>query len=109
MASNSNHQKMVPASPRLQLGQQERPSLAARFASAATITLVTSLCRAFLYGLNTVEVTGLDGFLAILDEREDPAQRQRGLITGKPSSPRPRVSSKLTHWLASIVSNHISR
>ncbi|KAJ1337463.1 monolysocardiolipin acyltransferase [Microdochium nivale] len=81
MASNSNHQKMVPASPRLQLGQQERPSLAARFASAATITLVTSLCRAFLYGLNTVEVTGLDRFLAILDEREDPAQRQRGLIT----------------------------
>ena len=40
------------------------------------------LSRGFLFGLNSVEVTGLDKFLALLDSRRDPAKRERGLITG---------------------------
>lgn len=62
-------------------GQQDMPSLPARLAAAANITIITSLCRAFLYVLNTTEVTGLDKFLKILDGRKDIAARQRGLIT----------------------------
>lgn len=46
--------------------------------------LTASLSRVFLYGLNTVEVVGLQKFLEILDERKDVDKRQRGLLTGKP-------------------------
>jgi monolysocardiolipin acyltransferase len=40
------------------------------------------LSKAFLYGFNKVEVTGLTRFLDILDSRRDPANRKRGLLTG---------------------------
>jgi monolysocardiolipin acyltransferase len=40
------------------------------------------ISRVFLYGFNTVEVTGLSNFLHLLDSRRDPANRQRGLLTG---------------------------
>jgi monolysocardiolipin acyltransferase len=40
------------------------------------------LSKCFLYGFNRVEVTGLSRFLDILDSRRDPANRQRGLLTG---------------------------
>lgn len=40
------------------------------------------LSKAFLYGLNRVEVNGLSRFLDILDSRKDPAKRERGLLTG---------------------------
>lgn len=48
--------------------------------------LTGSLSRVFLYSLNSVEVTGLQRFLDILDKREDADKRQRGLLTGKPAS-----------------------
>jgi monolysocardiolipin acyltransferase len=44
--------------------------------------LTGSLSRAFYYGLNNVEVVGLDGFLQTLDRRKDVDGRERGLITG---------------------------
>ena len=40
------------------------------------------MSRGFLYGLNRVEVVGLDRFLDTLDKREDIYGRERGLITG---------------------------
>lgn len=49
-----------------------------------------SASKAFLNGLNEVQTTGLDNFVKLLDSREDPFQRQRGLITGMQfSSTRP--------------------
>ncbi|KAF2001493.1 hypothetical protein P154DRAFT_521580 [Amniculicola lignicola CBS 123094] len=45
------------------------------------MTAVAALCRGFLLGLSTTEFTGLDGFLEVLDKREDPATRERGLLT----------------------------
>ena len=61
-----------------------KPSLPWRFGSAATIGFVGSAARGFLYGLNYMEVTGLEGFLEKLDKRKDIDGRERGLITGKP-------------------------
>jgi monolysocardiolipin acyltransferase len=40
------------------------------------------MSRGFLYGLNRMEVVGLDRFLEALDKREDVDGRERGLITG---------------------------
>ncbi|KAI0393639.1 acyltransferase [Xylariaceae sp. FL0594] len=60
---------------------QQRPSLPWRMTSSLVMGLTAGLSRVFLYGLNTVEVTGLDRFLAILDERKDVEKRQKGLIT----------------------------
>lgn len=42
--------------------------------------------RLFMFQANTTEVHGLDGFLRTLDRRKDPARRERGLITGKPTT-----------------------
>ncbi|EOA83178.1 uncharacterized protein SETTUDRAFT_164626 [Exserohilum turcica Et28A] len=39
------------------------------------------LCKGFLAGLSRVETHGMDDFLKLLDEREAPAKRERGLIT----------------------------
>jgi monolysocardiolipin acyltransferase len=39
------------------------------------------LCKGFL-GLNKVETHGMEGFLKLLDEREDVGRRERGLLTG---------------------------
>lgn len=41
---------------------------------------VGALCRAFLFGLNRVEITGLDNLLHVLDRRKQDG-RQRGLLT----------------------------
>jgi len=62
--------------------QPEAPSGPWRAASAFTMGAVGLLCKGFLNGLSKVETHGMDGFLKLLDEREDPAQRERGLITG---------------------------
>jgi monolysocardiolipin acyltransferase len=43
--------------------------------------VVGLLCKGFL-GFNKVETHGMEGFLKLLDEREDVTGRQRGLITG---------------------------
>ena len=36
-----------------------------------------------MFGTNSTEIHGLDGFLKLLDERKDVEKRTRGLITGK--------------------------
>lgn len=41
--------------------------------------------RLFMFGANSTEVHGLDGFLRTLDRRKDPTRRERGLITGMPA------------------------
>ncbi len=58
------------------------PSLPWRFTSSVIMGLTGSLSRGFLYGLNRIEVVGLDRFLETLDKREDIDGRERGLITG---------------------------
>ncbi|KAL2256699.1 hypothetical protein VTK26DRAFT_1264 [Humicola hyalothermophila] len=59
----------------------QRPSLALRLKSAMVMGMTGVISRVFLYGFNTVEVTGLQKFLDLLDSRKDPAKRQRGLLT----------------------------
>jgi hypothetical protein len=44
--------------------------------------LTGSLSRGFLYGLNYMEVIGLERFLETLDRRKDVEGRKKGLITG---------------------------
>lgn len=44
--------------------------------------LTGSISRGFLYGLNYMEVIGLDKFMETLDKRKDVEGRERGLITG---------------------------
>lgn len=58
------------------------PSLSMRLKSAMIMGMTGVLSKCFLYGFNRVEVTGLSRFLDILDSRRDPANRQRGLLTG---------------------------
>ncbi|KAK8066078.1 hypothetical protein PG997_012825 [Apiospora hydei] len=60
----------------------DQPSLSWRMSSSFILGATSMLCRGFLYGLNTVETTGLDRFLEILDQRKDVDKRERGLITG---------------------------
>lgn len=57
-------------------------SLPWRFSSSLIMGLTGSISRGFLYGLNRIEVFGLDRFLETLDKREDVDGRERGLITG---------------------------
>ena len=59
-----------------------QPSLPWRMTSSLVMGLTAALSRGFLYTFNSVEVTGLDGFLQILDKRKDVEKRERGLITG---------------------------
>lgn len=61
----------------------ERPSLPWRMSSSMIMGLTGGLSRAFLYGLNHVEVVGLDRFLSLLDRRKDVDARERGLVTGE--------------------------
>lgn len=61
----------------------DSPSLAWRASSSVTILGVAALCRAFLYGCSRPETHGLDSFLEILDSRQDPTKRTKGLITGE--------------------------
>lgn len=60
----------------------QQPSLPWRMTSSVIMGLTAALSRGFLYGLNSVEVTGLERFLEVLDKRKDVEKRQRGLITG---------------------------
>ena len=59
----------------------EQPSLFWRTASFQTILTVSALSRAFLLGLNKVEVHGLPQFLELLKARADYRTRTRGLLT----------------------------
>ncbi|KAI1374679.1 acyltransferase [Hypoxylon crocopeplum] len=58
-----------------------QPSLPWRMTSSVVMGLTAALSRGFLYGFNSVEVTGLERFLDVLDKRKDAEKRQRGLIT----------------------------
>lgn len=58
------------------------PSASWRAASSIVVGGVGILSRAFLFAASTVEVNGLDGFLSLLNRREDIGARERGLITG---------------------------
>jgi hypothetical protein len=58
------------------------PSLPWRTTSSIVMGLTGALSRAFYYGLNHIEVIGLDDFLQTLDKRKDIEGRERGLITG---------------------------
>ncbi|KAL7626579.1 Lyso-phosphatidylcholine acyltransferase [Parahypoxylon ruwenzoriense] len=59
----------------------KQPSLPWRMTSSIVMGLTAALSRSFLYGLNSVEVIGLERFLDVLDKRKDVDKRQRGLIT----------------------------
>lgn len=61
---------------------QRRPNGLWRGSSAMVMGLTGTVSKGFLNGLNDVQTTGLDNFVKLLDSREDPFQRQRGLITG---------------------------
>ena len=66
------------------MAEQERPNeppLDSRIASVLTIGFVGTLARTFLYALSTTETHGLDKLLGIIDQRKDPTNRERGLIT----------------------------
>lgn len=62
--------------------QPRKPGALWRATSTFVMATTGMLCRSFLYGLNDVEVVGLDNFLKLLDARKDVEARQRGLITG---------------------------
>ncbi|KAI1435734.1 acyltransferase [Xylaria sp. CBS 124048] len=72
---------MTPPSSSHEAPPPDRPPLPWRLTSSMIMGLTAGLSRVFLYSLNTVEVTGLQRFLDILDRREDVNQRQRGLLT----------------------------
>ena len=63
------------------------------------------LSRAFLYGFNVTEVNGLDGFVKLLDKRQEVEGREWGLITGMLWSSVGMVVLDTNHC---IVSNHTS-
>lgn len=58
------------------------PSLSWRLGSAALMGVMGSLTRLFMHGANTQDSNGLDRFLELVDSREDPSRRKKGLITG---------------------------
>ncbi|KAI3400979.1 hypothetical protein diail_1187 [Diaporthe ilicicola] len=60
---------------------QRRPNGLWRGSSSIVMGLTGTLSKGFLNGLSDVQTTGLDNFIKILESREDPFQRQRGLIT----------------------------
>lgn len=60
-----------------------QPSLPWRAASSVIMGVTGALSRTFLYACNTTETVGLDRFLELLDKRNDPNGREKGLITGR--------------------------
>lgn len=58
-----------------------RPSLPWRLGSMAVMMIIGALSRGFLYGLNMVEVTGLQNLLGALDRRRGKDGRGKGLLT----------------------------
>ncbi|KAI8715609.1 Tafazzin family protein [Fusarium sp. LHS14.1] len=57
-----------------------QPSLPWRMTSTALMGCVSMLTRGFMYGLNDMEVRGLDGLLGVLERRKTQG-RERGLLT----------------------------
>lgn len=58
------------------------PSLPWRAMSNMTMWGVAGLCRTFLSCLSNAEIHGGEAFMALLDSRQNPSQRSKGLITG---------------------------
>ncbi len=63
-------------------GPAQQPGWPRRLVSTVVMGMTGVMSKVFIYGLNRVEVVGLDGFLKMLDSRRDVEKRQRGLITG---------------------------
>lgn len=84
---------------------QRRPNGLWRGASAMVMGLTCSISKGFLNGFNSLEVIGLDNFVKLLEERADPYERQRGLITGTKctTTTSTHTLSRVSH-LASAVS-----
>lgn len=61
---------------------QRRPNGLIRGSSATVIGLTTTISKVFLNGFNSLETVGLENFLKVLKERDNPFERQRGLLTG---------------------------
>ena len=59
----------------------EAPSAPWRAVSVFTMGAVGLLCKGFS-GLNSIETHGMERFLRLLDERQEPKDRERVLITG---------------------------
>lgn len=59
------------------------PGLPWRFTSSLIMGLTGGVSRAFYFGLNSMEIIGLQKFLETVDRRKDVEGRKRGLITGK--------------------------
>ena len=64
-----------------QEGPPEQPSLPWRVASSFTMGFIGIISRVAMKVGNRSEMHGLDEFLELLDGREDPQKRERGLIT----------------------------
>lgn len=60
----------------------EQPSLPWRVASSFTMGFIGIISRVAMKAGNRSEMHGLDDFLELLDGREDPQRRERGLLTG---------------------------
>ena len=89
LGAKSSHVAVNPTTTPMRPEEQpEAPSGPWRAASVFTMGAVGLLCKGFLTGLSKVETHGMEGFLKLLDEREDPASRERGLITGMPLQSR---------------------
>lgn len=63
------------------------PSLPWRVGSTTVMGVVGAMTRSFMYGLNSVETRGLDGFLELLDRRKAVDGRERGLLTSERPEP----------------------
>lgn len=61
----------------------DAPSLPWRAGSTVVMGVTGLLSRGFLFGASRTEVHGLEGFLKLLDARQDVQGRERGLITGR--------------------------
>lgn len=61
-----------------------------------------SISRLFMFGANTTEVHGLDGFLELLDKRSDVRSRQRGLITGLSCTSMIIAEELKVDWMRSV-------
>ncbi|ESZ93534.1 hypothetical protein SBOR_6076 [Sclerotinia borealis F-4128] len=71
----------LPSYTKLQSDPPSKPSLPWRFGSSLIMGVTGAFTRFFYYGLSNVEVIGLKRFLTTLDSRQNPEDRERGLIT----------------------------
>ncbi|KAK3997351.1 hypothetical protein QBC44DRAFT_280254 [Cladorrhinum sp. PSN332] len=78
----------------------QRPSLSMRMKSSMIMGVTGLISRTFLYGFNRVEVSGLQRFIELVDSRESPEKRQRGLLTG--------IQPITMFHIFSFLSNHVS-